>query len=401
MVVRRMEEIVTSTAIDGQDEAERAGGTPAPRTVVLSRRRATQHVWQASQYEFEDVIADVDSVNLLAPDGGARGMTADLRHKATNRARRLLHRPRRSVLRRTDEAIDADLFFAVFSAPHEIADLAAVARQVDRSQVKIAYLIEMWNSQVAGSADYLQHLRGFDHVFVFNRNVIPAVEQIAGVPCSYLPHAVDTIRFAPKPPGPPRTTDVFSFGRKMHKVTHRALVEAMEAGRLMYSFDTIRGPFEVTDYRDHRVVLAAHLQRSRYSVVHKISDTTTKQDLLAGEEMLTTRYFEVAATGALILGTAPDLPDYRDAFDWPDALIPISVPEPEIEELIRELDANPARLERARRANITQSLRRHDWAYRWQDVLRTAGLEPAPGLDVRLGQLAARADAYDEMVDPA
>ncbi len=372
-----------------------------PRVAVLSRRRAGQLVWHASQFEFEDVIGEVDAVGLLTPGADRRGPLGVLTHGAMNRARRALRVPRRSVLHSLGDVVDADVFFAVFAAPHEIADLRAVQPQLERASTKVAFLIEMWNSQVARSADYLRQLRGFDHIFVFNRNVIPAVEAITGVRCSYLSHAVDTARFAPRAAAAPeRWTDVVSFGRGMHDVTHRALVDALEAGRLTYLFDTINGPFEVTDYRDHRLVLAARLQRSRYAIVQKISDTTEKLGLTAGEEMLTTRYFEVVASGAVMLGTAPDLQDFTDAFDWPDALIPISVPEPRIEDVVRELDADPDRVRRARNANVVQSLRRHDWAHRWSQVLQVAGLEPLPALTERLDRLGRLADEVEQQELP-
>jgi len=377
-----------------RSDAGGAGGVP-PRCVVLSRRQASQHVWQASQYEFEDVIAEVDDVHLLMPDADRPGELGQLVHGAGNRVRKALGRPRRSTVRPTTQAVDAELFFAVFAAPHEIADLRAVQPQLARSAKKIAFLIEMWSTQVERSADHLRQLRGFDHVYVFNRHVIPAVERITGVPTSYIPHAADALRFAPHSPAPERSVDVMSYGRRMHVVTHRALVDALEDGRLTYLFDTVKGPFETLDYRDHRLVLAARLQRSRFAVVHKISDTTAKLGMLAGEDMLTTRYFEVVASGAVMLGTAPDLQDFRDSFDWPDALIPIEVPEPGIVDLVTGLTADSDRIARASTRNVVESLRRHDWSYRWAQILQEAGLEPRPALAERHGHLASRADQLE------
>lgn len=378
-------------------DRDEASGGAAPRCVVLSRRRASQHVWQASQYEFEDVIAEVDDVHLLAPDADRPGELGQLLHGAGNRVRKALGRPRRSTVRPTAQAVDAEIFFAVFAAPHEIADLRAVQPQLARSAKKVAFLIEMWSTQVERSADHLRQLRGFDHVYVFNRHVIPAVERITGVPTSYISHAADVLRFAPHSPAPERSTDVTSYGRRMHEVTHRALVDALEDGRLTYLFDTVKGPFETLDYRDHRLVLAARLQRSRFAVVHKISDTTAKLGLTAGEDMLTTRYFEVVASGAVMLGTAPDLQDFRDSFDWPDALIPIEVPEPGIVDLVMGLTADSERIARASTRNVVESLRRHDWSYRWAQILRDAGLEPRPALADRHARLTARADRLESI----
>lgn len=364
----------------------------SPRVTVLSRRAVEQNVWQTPQYEFEDVVLDVEDAVLLSPPARSSSPVRALTHGAANRARRAARRPRRGVMRPPDDVAGSDLLFAVFAAPHEIAELRVLRPHLARFGARIAYLVEMWTDQVAASADYIRELRTFDHVFVFNPAVIDDVRRIAAVPSSYLPYGVDSARFAPRVPGPERTVDVTSYGRRDPAGTHKHLVRALAEGRLTYSFDTTRGPFAVQDYREHRLALASLLQRSRYSTVHKISRANGPGGAVGADEMLTTRYFEVAATGAVMLGTAPDLPQYREAFDWPDALITIPDPAPDIEEIIEALDREPDRLLRARTANVANSLRRHDWAYRWQEVLRVAGLEPRSRLGERTALLHERAD---------
>lgn len=373
---------------------------PAPpaRTAVLSLRASAHQVWLASQFELEDVVTAVDDVRLVAPTGRVLSPTGAVRHGLANRARRTVGLPRRRPVVPPDEVVDAELFFAVFAAPHEIGVLPSVRRQVERSAVKVAYVIELWAPQLPGARDYLRQLRGFDHIFLFNRDAIPAVEEITGVPCSYLPTAVDAERFAPTVPAPERTIDVTSYGRRL-PVTHEALRREMASGRLHYSYDTVRGAFDVTDHVEHRDALAATLQRSRYAVVYKNNDEPERVQRTGGEESLTNRYFEVLAAGAVMLGSAPDVPDFVACFDWPDAVVPIPAPAPDVAEVIAGLDADPGRTAAARLAGITGSLRRHDWAHRWQEVLAAVGLEPRPALDARLAQLAARASAHEAAVD--
>lgn len=367
---------------------------PAARTAVLSLRASAHQVWLASQFELEDVVAAVDDVRLVAPVGRALRPVGAVTHGLANRARRTVGLPRRRPVVPPVEVADAELFFAVFAAPHEIGVLPSVRRQVERSAVKVAYVIELWTPQLPAVRDYLRQLRGFDHIFLFNRDAIPAVEEITGVPCSYLPTAVDAARFAPAVPAPERTIDVTSYGRRL-PVTHDALRREMAAGRLHYHYDTVRGAFDVSDHVEHRDVLAATLQRSRYAVVYKNNDEPERVRRTGGEESLTNRYFEVLAAGAVMLGSAPDVPDFAACFDWPDAVVPIPAPAPGIAEVIAGLDADPQRTAAARLAGITGSLRRHDWAHRWQEVLATVGLEPRPALGARLAQLADRASAHE------
>lgn len=364
------------------------------RTVVLSYRAASHQVWQASQYELEDVIASVDDVRLLAPPGRHLSPARLAVHGAANRARRAVGRPRRRPIAPATQADDAELFFAVFAAPHEIGMLPLVRPQLARSAVKVAFIVELWRPQVPAVADYLRQLRGFDHIFMFNRWAMDDVAALTGAPVSYLATAVDADRFAPRHPAPARVIDVMSYGRRLPG-THDALRRAAADGGLYYHYDTVRGAFDVSDHVEHREVLAATLQRSRYSVVYRNNDEPERVERTGGEESLTNRYFEVLAAGATMLGSAAQTPDFDACFDWPDAIVPIAAPDPRVADVIAELDADPARLERARRTAIAQSLRRHDWAHRWREVLDAVGLAPRPQLAERLAALESRAAAHE------
>ncbi len=364
------------------------------RTVVLSSRAASHQVWQASQFEMEDVVAAVDDVRLLCPPGRQASPAAVAVHGAANRVRRAVGRPRRRPFVPTTEAADAELFFAVFAAPHEIGMLPLVRPQLARSAVKVAFIVELWRPQVPSVADYLRQLRGFDHVFLFNRWAMDDVQALTGAPVSYLATATDVDRFAPPVPAPARVIDVTSYGRRL-RGTHDALRRAAADDGLYYHYDTVRGAFDVSDHVEHREVLAATLQRSRYSVVYRNNDEPERVERTGGEESLTNRYFEVLAAGATMLGSAARTPDFEACFDWPDAITEIAAPDARVADVIAELDADPARVERARRTAIAQSLRRHDWAHRWRDVLDAVGLAPRPQLAERLARLEARASAHE------
>ena len=68
-------------------------------------------------------------------------------------------------------------------------------------------------------------------------------------------------------------------------------------------------------------------------------------------------------------------------------------------ERIRDLDAQPARIAQIRLNNVVDCLRRHDWVYRWNYLIKTLGMEPtAAALDreKRLQKLANEISAASE-----
>jgi hypothetical protein len=72
-----------------------------------------------------------------------------------------------------------------------------------------------------------------------------------------------------------------------------------------------------------------------------------------------------------------------------------------IREVIREFDRDPLRHESIRSRNITESLTKHDWVYRWEVVLKLAGLEPLPKLLERKQRLIDLARIVESEPMPA
>lgn len=372
--------------------------SPQSRVVLASRRLVEQRVWQAAQLELEDVIAAVDDVAWCLPGPHAAGTGGRVARGVLNRAGRSWGRPRRSSIMQapalTEPVPSSELLFLMCPDASGIGMLPHISAHAAAAGKKIAWIMELWGPQLPVYADYLRQLRGFDHVIVSNRHVVEAVEALTGVPCSYLPMAVDTDRYAPRgPDSPPRTVDVASWGRRLPG-THGPLVQALADGRLYYHYDTVDGA-DVTDHVQHRLAQAALLQRTRFSVVYRINDEPGRIDRTGGEESLTNRYFEALAAGTVMLGSAPDTEEWSDAFPWPDAVVPIPAPAPGIVGVVEELARDPERWEKARRAAVSTFLHRHDWAHRWRDVLALAGMPEHPRLAERLARLEDRARPWD------
>ena len=156
----------------------------------------------------------------------------------------------------------------------------------------------------------------------------------------------------------------------------------------------------MTDHAEHRLAQAALLQRTRYSVVYRINDEPGRVDRTGGEESLTNRYFEALASGTIMLGTAPDSVEWADCFPWPDAVVTLPAPAPDILRVMDELDRDPARLQRARAAAVPTFLRRPDWAPRWREVLSRVRMDEHPRLAARGEHLEARAGGWEAAAAP-
>ncbi len=355
----------------------------APRVLVLSERNAESRKWHAFQYEFEDVIAAVDSVDMLAPP--ARNETPVTR--ITDKVIRRAGHPERI----TQPAIQPvtvtgryDLFFAVFSFETDIPHLLRLKQWRERCDKAVCFIVELFSDHLERAQPYLRLLNdfGFDQVFLLNPRPAPAVAAASGAPADFLGLGVDALRFSPYPDPPERTVDLYQFGRRS-PVTHEAALEMARQAGAFYVYDTVFN-VPLPDYRAHRDMMAEYLKRSRYFFSYRPG-----KDLDRGREddALSSRYFEATAGGAVLLGDSPDTPEYRECFGWPDSTIEIPYEAHGLREIIAELDAQPERLARARTNNIVGGLRQHDWVHRWARVLDAAGLPHTSEMTARSRRL--------------
>ena len=111
-----------------------------------------------------------------------------------------------------------------------------------------------------------------------------------------------------------------------------------------------------------------------------------------GQSELGSRYYEGAAAGAVLLGSKPVSASFQELFGWPDAVVEIEPDGSDAARVIADLSREPERLREISRRNAREALLRHDWAYRWENVLSVAGLEPRPALGARKDRLKALAN---------
>jgi hypothetical protein len=147
---------------------------------------------------------------------------------------------------------------------------------------------------------------------------------------------------------------------------------------------------EPYDHRQHREIYANIAKRSSFFMV--APGKVDAPNETRGQVELGFRYFEGAASGAVLVGQPAECDAYAKCFPWPDAVIPVQADGSDVIDVLNNLSADPERTDAIRRRNITESLLRHDWIYRWKEILRVAGFKPWPTIERRerrLQELAA------------
>jgi hypothetical protein len=171
------------------------------------------------------------------------------------------------------------------------------------------------------------------------------------------------------------------------------LLKRAACNGLFYVYDTLQtGESQATDHRQHRELYANAAKRSRFFTV--APGKTNVLEETSGQIEVGFRYYEGSAAGAVLIGQAPDCQPFREMFDWPDAVIEVRPDGSDLAEVLASLTAQPDRVEEIGARNARNALLRHDWVYRWAQILEIAGLRPSAGMAARqqtLTQLAEHA----------
>lgn len=365
------------------------------RVCLVSLRGANKHAAWCSNYEFEDVICGIDDVDLFSLQPGK---AYDARQWFV---RRLIWKPGvRQLTPHLNPGLqtvtlekDYDLFTYVCMNPADLIYLSAIKGWKDRCRKKICFMVEFYAGWLKEYDFHLSLLRDFDHVVLCFSGSVSAVQGAVGKPCHHVPLGADVFRFSPFPNPPERCIDVYSMGRRIES-THEALLKMAARRELFYIHDTIPGLLvQPRNHRQHRDLVANCAKRSRFFVTYPAKVDVA--DETRGQSEVGARFFEGAATGAVLIGQAPTIPAFAKDFDWPDAVVDIGTTEESLVAALAKFKADPEHARVLGRKNAVEAMRRFDWSYRWKEMLRIVGLEPTPRLTQRakqLNQLAAMAE---------
>jgi spore maturation protein CgeB len=377
------------------EAAEVSRETITPRICMLTARGFKKKAFYCAEYEAQDVLLDVDDVDLIHLEPG-RGY----KFKEAWQRRLLFHDVTRKLIFanpglhnvRLDQ--EYDLFLVMCQMEHDFLDISAIEGWQDHCRTSVCWIQEMWAARIPLYKYWIRSLRRFDHVFVSARGSVAALSDAIGRPCRWLPDAVDTLRFTPYPNPPARVIDVYSIGRRREDI-HRALLEATGGTDIFYVYDTFAGSMcDVLNYREHRDFFSNMAKRSRFFVVAPAKVGIAEET--GGQIEIGARYYEGASAGAVMIGEAPECEAFRELFPWQDAVISLQADGSDVQKVLSSLAAEPERISAISRRNAAEALLRHDWVYRWKEILRVAGIEPSRRMkwrEQRLRDLAELSNA--------
>jgi len=360
-----------------------------PRVLIFSLRNIFgKALNRGPHFEFEDIICETDSAELVAPRLDPSG------RRSSFATRLAYHAP--VLLNPGIEKISAkgpyDLLFTICSFPQDLIMFNAVSHLRDVCKTSVCLLDEVWVKEMVKHRHFLRILEKFDVVMPFQIQTVKPLSERIGRGCTHLPIGVDTILFCPYPEPSERVIDVYSIGRRSN-ITHQKLLDMVRDRGLFYVYDTIGGS-QAISLREHRALFASLAKRSKYFIVNpgKIDEPhETGKQIEFGY-----RYFEGAASGAILVGERPNNELFPRLFDWPDSVIRLPYDSSDIDIVMKDLDADPERQDRIRRTGVAQALMRHDWVYRWEAILDAVGLEPMQGMLQRKDRLRKLAEAVSQ-----
>jgi hypothetical protein len=264
----------------------------------------------------------------------------------------------------------------------------AIGNLKDICRISVCLLDELWLKDMVKIRHFFHILRKFDVVMLYYSQTANQLSEKIGRRCLFLPPGVDAILFCPYPDSPRRVIDLYSMGRRLD-ITHQRLLRLAQKTGLFYLYDSIAGS-QAINPKEHRMLLANLTKRTRYFIVNP--GKFDQPDMRGNQIEIGNRYFEGAASGTIMIGERPQTEEFDKLFDWPEAVIQLPCVLTDIDMLIKGLDSDRERLDKLRRTNVIHALMRHDWAYRWEAILRTVGLESVQGVLERKDRLKKLAE---------
>ena len=362
------------------------------RIAFFSSRRLNSHVCRCWGYELENIVTEMDDAEILTPT-----YVPPKKSKWEGGFRRILERSfgiRYFSRPWKVEPISAmrdryDVLFAFCQEVNDLRHLESFSNWKNSASVTACWVDELWLDYAKAFPKQVDLIRQFDFVFMNFRETADFLRE-QGINAIHVPPGVDTLRFSPYPDLPPRVIDVLSMGRKAQK-THESLLRQTKNGRF-YVYDTSNLP-NVASASDHRQMMANNIKRSKFFLVQKAKADEPNQT--KGQVEVGSRFFEGCAGGAILIGDPPDCPTFHEQFDWEDAVIHLPFDADDVSMLFDPSTFSAERMDAIHRRNSMQSLRRHDWAYRWEFVLDQLGLEPSEKLIARKQVLGELADSIE------
>src|SRR5262249_38842871 len=307
-----------------------------PRILLFSQRHIHSALFRCPMYEFEDIVSEIDSVEVLAPRPDKR---FSLKYKIAKRV--AWHSPitLNTDIREIEIKEDYELFLAICGSAVDLLFVDAIKDWPKLSRTSVCVLDDLWVKEMPTYKYLLRILAKFDFVMLYYSQSVEALSERIGSKCSFLPPGVDAIEFCPYPNPPKRVIDVYSIGRRSN-VTHQKLLRMAKERRVFYVYDSIAGNLAINS-KEHRLLFADMAKRSRYFIVNP--GLIDRPDIRGNQIEIGNRYFEGAASGTIMIGEHPRNEEFGKLFNWPDAVLHLPYDSEDIDTLMNELDTQPDR----------------------------------------------------------
>ena len=345
-----------------------------PRVLLFSQRNIYEpEVWRGAVYELEEILRQIDRVEVISPRPEKWFKQRRSNAQRIGKYTGIILNP---GIRKTRLNKYYDLFFAVCEKPTELLNIDAVEGWRDHCKTSVCWLTELWVKEMPLYKSALRVLSKFDYVFLTYSQSVDPVQKVVETECSFLPPGVDSLFFCPYPDPSERLIDVLSMGRRQEHV-HRVLLNMVKEKKLFYVFDTFHD-MHTDNVEQHRLLMSNILKRSKILLVNPGKFDQPNES--GNQSEMGFRYFEGMASGAIMAGSEPRNDEFKKIFSWPDAVVRLPSDPEDVGEVIGELRRDLNREAGIRKSNVMHSLLHHDWVYRWERVLKTAGLEPTSEL---------------------
>jgi hypothetical protein len=206
-----------------------------------------------------------------------------------------------------------------------------------------------------------------DDLFVSFRHALAPYSQHLPCRVHYLPQAIDPRWFHPYRKD--RPIHVLSVGRRLPEV-HSRLLELSRQRDLFYYFQTHATP-QAIDLCENQELIGRLCQSARVHVSWPVD--RTNPDRIGEGTALTARWFESAACGAAVIGSAPRTEEFGRLFPYSGFVHELDHAEPETTEAV--LDAALADPREEQRRALAEHVRSvHTWGVRWRQIVEACGV---------------------------
>jgi hypothetical protein len=373
-----------------------------PRVLLYSNNNIINKIYaRCIWFEFENIIKKIDNIDVLAPCRNVGVKAFDLRYRIGSSMGKILPISINPGVSVVSVENNYEVFFTICTFPQDLQYITLLKNWRKKCKTAICWIDEVLVATLKNYKYFNKIISQFDYVFVSCNQAVTIIQSLIRGKCVFMAPGVDALLFSPYPNPPERNIDILSYGRRMEK-THCELIDLVKKKGIFYHYDTVsyhgsKYGLTVMDQMQHRLLLANLAKRSKYLIVNK-----GKFDEMAAsenEDIIGARYFEGAASGAIMIGGNCENIEFKKNFFWEDAVVILNESTTKIEEIIEKLEKSPKRVMQARKRNIMNALLMHDWVYRWELVLKVAAIDPMPELLERKRKLRELSVIVEKEID--